>query len=275
MASNTQMSISIKSQWIPFFIGRKGQRAQLYKTKYHLSVYNVQPFIDEQGYRSGIIYIKGNNASIALMDLKHEILRLEQMDTEGHGTTNYENYDTNISQQKQEKQTDIEAKYDTKHDCHPQHLPSNTEDNFPSLPIKNTKLKKPIIEQKIYKSTEIEKLTKLQTTIEEQHILIQKLQEENARLYSIIHANKTQKSNTIQIKGVPNIRMTGEPITISDMYSTFSKSADISSIKLEKSLDDTQTCYVTFTKHTDADMMLKFLNGNMMEGNLMNVSLVV
>ena len=254
MARNNQkLNLTIKTEWMPYFIGKRGSRAQYYKSKYSLITYNIQPVIDEQGYKTGIIYLKGDKAALALIELKQDMLRLKGMDNQGHHTTNYET--SHMSYQSiEEDSTTIEPKI-------PQRVPSNSEDSFPSLPVKKNNASK-----------YIQEIESLHSLIEEQRQTIEKLKFDNKSMVETINMKRKNTNKTLQINGIPHKRKTGEDIVLGDMYSTLSKSAKITSITLEETNEDTQTCYVTFTTNSDAEMIMKFLNGNVIEGGVMDVS---
>jgi hypothetical protein len=279
MSETQAPCIIIPGHWIGHFIGRSGSFAAKIRRTYRVS-YNIETTNNDQGHKIGEIYIQGRNFAAAKAALCAEASRLNEIDERERAN----------SKRQQRPHSSVST------DDTPQRVPSGSTQSFPPLPTKAGYESPPAQPSKTWTNPredvthKMQPIDRLQTSLSATAVCAQlrealaaeqskvaNLVAKNTLLCTLLHQERGIKKSTLVIRGIPKVRMTGEPLCEDAMSDALSKAGDITSLHLSDAIGsgDRQVCYVTFKTRRTAEKVQEMLNGNKIEGCVICVSFFV
>jgi hypothetical protein len=259
MSETQTPCIIIPGHWIGHFIGRGGCFATQIRKTYQVS-YNIETTHNDQGHRIGEIYINGRNFAAAKAALCAEASRLNEIDERTNsGSVAY----NRVACDSRRPLSPVSS------DETPQRVPSGSTQSFPPLPKK--------VPTAASASASAVGIVQLREALVAEQAKVMHLVAKNSLLCALLHKEREMASSTLVIRGIPKVRMTGEPFGGDAIRVTLAKAGDITSLHLADAIGsgDKQVCYVTFKTRSTAVGLQKMLNGNKIEGSVVCVSFFV
>lgn len=295
MTDIQQPCIIIPGHWIGHFIGRGGCFAANIRRTYHVS-YNIETTHNDQGDRIGKIYVNGHNFTAAKEALCAEASRLNEIDERERTNSRYgQRPPSQASSVETLQRVPLVSSFPPLPNGKAPELstvaaeekPSKTRANphedvshkiqSPDQPQATGVALKQLREANIVLHDANIVLDLRKALAEEQH-KVSHLVAKNTILCALLNREREMASTTLVIRGIPKVRMNGEPFGGADaLRETLAKAGEITSLHLSYAVEskDKQVGYVTFAERRTAEKLQKMLHGNKIEGSLMHVSFFV